>query len=153
MHPGVRGALPAGPYDRCVTVDAATALWGLAVSAFLSSTLLPGSSEIVLAALVASMPDLAWQAVTVATIGNTLGGLTSYAVGRLLPQPSVASRALAIARRWGVPALLLSWVPLIGDALCVASGWLRQSIVGATIAIAVGKLARYAALVALLPGV
>jgi membrane protein YqaA with SNARE-associated domain len=81
-----------------------------------------------------------------ATIGNTLGGLTSYGVGRLLPKPATAPRALAIARRWGVPALLLSWLPVIGDALCVASGWLRQNLAAAALAIAVGKLARYLAL-------
>jgi membrane protein YqaA with SNARE-associated domain len=130
----------------CMATDAFAALFGLFVSAFLSSTLLPGSSEVVLAALVASAPELTGQAVALATIGNTLGGLTSYGVGRLLPKPATAPRALAIARRWGVPALLLSWLPVIGDALCVASGWLRQNLAAAALAIAVGKLARYLAL-------
>ena len=153
MHWRRAGEADRGHYDRRVDVDAATALWGLAASAFLSSTLLPGSSEIVLVALVLSSPELAWPAVAVATAANTLGGLTSYAVGRLLPRPNVASRALAIARRYGAPALLLSWVPVVGDALCVASGWLRQSVIGAAIAIAIGKLVRYVAIAALLPGV
>jgi membrane protein YqaA with SNARE-associated domain len=130
----------------CMAMDASAALFGLFVSAFLSSTLLPGSSEVVLAALVASTPELTGQAVAFATIGNTLGGLTSYGIGRLLPQPAVAPRSLVLARRWGVPALLLSWVPVVGDALCVASGWLRQNLAAATLAIAAGKLARYVVL-------
>ena len=121
-------------------------LAGLFVSAFVSATILPGNSEIVLAALVAHAPDLRWTAILVATLGNTLGGLTSYALGRLLPRPAGPSRALALAQRFGIPALLLSWVPLLGDALCVASGWLRQNVALAALAIAAGKFVRYVAI-------
>jgi membrane protein YqaA with SNARE-associated domain len=127
-------------------------LSGLFVSAFLSSTLLPGGSEIVLAALIAQEPTRLWPLVAVATVGNTLGGLTSYAIGRLVPQPRARPRALALAQRYGVAALLLSWVPLIGDALCVASGWLRHDLALAALAIAAGKLARYLALAAAVQG-
>ena len=122
------------------------ALTGLFVSAFLSSTLLPGSSEVVLGVLVAQDPTRLWPAIAVATVGNTLGGLTSYAIGRLLPRPRTPPRAVAIAQRYGVAALLFSWVPLIGDALCVASGWLRHDLLIATLAIAAGKFARYVVL-------
>jgi len=124
-------------------MDPALGLGGLFVSAFVSATVLPGNSEIVLGALLASAPELKWPALGVATLGNTLGGLTSYAIGRFLPKPHAESRALGLARQWGVPALLLSWVPVIGDALCVASGWLRQNLAYAALAIAVGKFARY----------
>jgi membrane protein YqaA with SNARE-associated domain len=48
--------------------------------------------------------------------------------------------------RYGPAALLLAWVPLIGDGLCVASGWLRQNVFAAALFIAVGKFARYWAL-------
>jgi membrane protein YqaA with SNARE-associated domain len=58
-------------------------------------------------------------------------------------------KGLAIVQRYGAPALLLSWVPLIGDALCVAAGWLRVSVIRATLYIAIGKLARYAAIAAI----
>lgn len=127
----------------------AAALAGLFASSFLSATLLPGNSEFVLGAVVASAPPLLWTAVAVATVGNTLGGMTSYAIGRLLPERAtarLAPRSLALARRYGAAALLLSWVPVIGDALCVASGWLRQDWRLAAIAIAIGKFARYAVL-------
>jgi membrane protein YqaA with SNARE-associated domain len=120
-----------------------TALAGLFASAFLAATLLPGGSEVVLAALLANDPAQRWPALTVATVGNTLGSLTSYAIGRLFPRPKIESRSLALVRRYGVAALLFAWLPLIGDALCVASGWLRQNLLTATAAIAAGKIARY----------
>jgi len=122
-------------------------LAGLAVSAFLSATLLPGNSEIVLVALLHQAPGLKWPAVAVASVANTLGGLTSYAIGRLFPQPA-PGRAMAWLQRYGPPALLLSWVPVIGDGLCVAAGWLRQNVAAVALFIAAGKGARYVALVA-----
>ena len=118
----------------------------LFASSFLSATLLPGNSEIVLAAVVANLPHLFWTAIAVATVGNTVGGMTSYALGRLIPAEGgrkLAPRAVALAQRYGIPMLLLSWVPVIGDALCVASGWLRQDWRLSTLAIAAGKLVRY----------
>ena len=120
-------------------------LWGLFASSFLSATLLPGNSEIVLVALLQQAPHLAWPAVAVATAGNTLGGFTSYLLGRFLPKP-IPHRALDWLARYGPVALLLSWVPVIGDGLCVASGWLRQNVAAATLFIALGKFARYWAL-------
>jgi len=123
--------------------DALALLAGLFASAFLSATVLPGSSEIALAALVAHAPALAATAVLVATIGNTAGGLTSYALGRALPAPPRDHRALALLRRYGVWALLFSWLPVVGDALCIGSGWLRQRVLPAALAIAAGKCARY----------
>jgi membrane protein YqaA with SNARE-associated domain len=125
------------------TTEVAAALAALFGSAFLSATLLPGGSEFALAAIVAAWPDTTWMAVAIATIGNTLGGLTTFVLGRLLPAPRTTARALELVRRHGVAALLFSWVPLIGDALCVASGWLRHAWLPAASAIFVGKLARY----------
>jgi membrane protein YqaA with SNARE-associated domain len=120
-------------------------LWGLFASSFLSSTLLPGNSELVFVALLHHAPALAGPALLVATLGNTLGGLTSYLVGRLFPQPR-ENRAVAWLRRWGPVALLLAWTPVIGDGLCVASGWLRHNALAAAAFIALGKFARYWAL-------
>ena len=120
-------------------------LWGLFASSFLAATLLPGGSEAVLYAVLKAYPATTGVAVAVATLGNTLGGMSSYLVGRVLPQRH-EGRALAMARRYGTPALLLSWVPVIGDALCVAAGWLRLNAAAAALFIALGKLARYAAI-------
>jgi len=120
-------------------------LWGLLASSFLSATLLPGNSELVFVALLRHSPELEGSALTVATLGNTLGGLSSYLVGRLFPKPH-EGRPLAWLARYGPPVLLLSWVPVIGDGLCVASGWLRQNLAAAAVFIAAGKFARYWAL-------
>ena len=99
-------------------------LWGLFASAFVSATILPGNSEIVLVAVLAKFPRLFWETIVVATIGNTLGGMTSYAIGRLFPNKA-EGKALAWLNRYGEWVLRLSWVPIAGDALCVAAGWLR----------------------------
>jgi membrane protein YqaA with SNARE-associated domain len=116
-------------------------------AAFVSATLLPANSEVALAAFLRAFPSGALLAVLVATLGNTLGGLTTYGLGRLVPARYVPrARALAWVRRHGAAALLLSWIPLVGDALCAAAGWLRVPVLPATIAMAVGKLARYAAI-------
>ncbi len=122
--------------------SAEAGLWGLFASAFVSATILPGSSEVVLLALLAKHPQTFWLAIFVATVGNTLGGLTSYWLGRLLPKRA-EHRALAWFSRYGAWSLLLTWVPVIGDALCVAAGWLRVNVWWATLLIAVGKLVRY----------
>ena len=81
-----------------------------------------------------------------ATLGSTLGGMTSYACGRWLPhwQKFDDWRWHARLQRWGSPLLLLSWVPLIGDALCVAAGWLRLNAPACALFMALGKAARYA---------
>jgi membrane protein YqaA with SNARE-associated domain len=130
-------------------MDAAASLWTLFASSFLAATLLPGGSEAVLYAVLKGHPDTAWTAVGIATVGNTLGGLTSYLVGRLIPRKRPL-KGLAGVQRYGAPVLLLAWVPFIGDALCVAAGWLRLNIVLAAAYMAIGKLARYAAIAALM---
>lgn len=119
------------------------ALGGLFVSAFVSATVLPGSSELVLAGILLRDPTVLWPAVWLATLGNTLGGMTSYLMGRVLPAQREASRQVGWLQRWGSPALLLSWVPVIGDALCVAAGWLRIHAGWAAAFLALGKFTRY----------
>lgn len=119
-------------------------LWALFASAFISSTLLPGNSEIVLVAVLKGGESAPAAAVLVATLGNTLGGMTTYGIGRLLPSRLPEGRAIAHVRRYGATALLFSWLPFIGDALCGAAGWLRLNWVACSLAMAAGKAARYA---------
>ena len=119
-----------------------TGLWGLFISAFVSATILPGNSEIIMVAVLAKFPNLFWETIVVATIGNTMGGMTSYAIGRVVPN-KVERKALGWMRRYGEWALLLSWVPVIGDALCVAAGWFRINPWLALVMLAIGKCARY----------
>lgn len=135
-------------------MDGAVAgLGGLFASAFLSATLLPGGSEAVLAYLAGDRDYSALTLLAVASTGNTLGGMSSWVIGRLLPAGRLQRPELHPAvdriRRYGSPVLLLSWVPIIGDPLCVAAGWLRVSWHRALLFIAVGKAARYAVVLVL----
>lgn len=124
--------------------DTAT-LWTLFASSFLAATLLPGGSEVVLFAVLKQNAGIYWPALAVATLGNTLGGMSSFLVGRLVPQSGHLrdARALDWIKTHGSPILLLSWVPLIGDPLCAAAGWLRINPWWAMLFMAVGKFARY----------
>lgn len=117
-------------------------LWALFTSSFLAATLLPGGSEAVLFGVLKLHPERVWAALGVATLGNTLGGMSSYLIGRIIPQTKPL-RGLDAVRQYGSPALLLSWVPIIGDPLCVAAGWLRFNPWLALLFIAIGKFARY----------
>jgi membrane protein YqaA with SNARE-associated domain len=117
-------------------------LWTLFASSFLAATLLPGGSEAVLFGVLKLHPGQLWAALAVATLGNTLGGLSSYLIGRLIPQKHTI-KGLATVQRYGAPVLLLSWVPLIGDPLCVAAGWLRLNPWWSALSIAGGKFVRY----------
>ena len=117
-------------------------LWALFGSSFLAATLLPGGSEAALFAVLKLHPGQYWLALAIATLGNTLGGISSYLIGRILPQKK-ALPGLAAVQKYGSPALLLSWVPIIGDPLCVAAGWLRLNPWLSTLFMGLGKLARY----------
>jgi len=132
-------------------------LWALFASAFISSTLFPGGSEAVLAWIARDGAHPTWVLVVVATAGNTLGGMSSWFIGRIvawrwpareLVKPRQRA-ALARVRRWGSPVLLLSWLPVVGDPLCVAAGWLRVHWLAALLFIAIGKALRYLVVVVL----
>lgn len=131
-------------------MDEQSSLLALFTSSFLAATLLPGGSEAVLAGVLMAYPELYSSALSVATIGNTLGGMSSYVIGRLLPDEKAMrskmgnkTRGLEWVRQYGAPILFFSWLPLIGDVLCVAAGWLRIHWLWAVIFIAAGKFARY----------
>jgi membrane protein YqaA with SNARE-associated domain len=124
------------------------ALGGLFASSFISATLLPGGSEVVLWSVVREWPDHVLAALVAATFGNTLGGMTSYAAGRFVPRRDLP-RSLDWLHRWGVLALLGSWLPVVGDALCVGAGWLRLNPWSSLVLMAAGKLARYLVVVSL----
>ena len=117
-------------------------LVSLFISSFLAATLLPGGSEVALFAVLKAYPETIWLALCVATVGNTLGGMATFGMGWLLPLTQQLKHVEKL-RRYGTPALLLAWVPLLGDALCLAAGWLRLNWWQATLFMALGKFARY----------
>ncbi len=126
-------------------------LWGLFFSSFLAATLLPGGSEAVLIWLQHQQSYHWLLLLFVATFGNTLGGLSSWGIGRWLrhytPDAGLSQprqqRALGWLEQHGSPLLLLSWVPIIGDPLCVAAGWIKTPLLISLLFIAVGKGIRY----------
>jgi membrane protein YqaA with SNARE-associated domain len=125
------------------------ALLGLFAASFAAATLFPLPSEAALFAYLKHYPNDAVLAVSVATIGNTAGGMTSYLIGRFIPAKKLDSRAIQRVRRYGAPVTLLAWLPIVGDALSVAAGWLRIHWASVLGFMATGRLLRYIAVAAL----
>jgi membrane protein YqaA with SNARE-associated domain len=130
-------------------------LAGLFWAAFLSATILPGSSEAALLALIALGSWSLTVLVAVATVGNTLGSVVNWLLGlyverwrdhpRFPVKPAEFERYRDWYRRWGVWSLLLAWVPIIGDPLTVMAGVMRTPLWLFVLVTGVGKLARYLA--------
>jgi membrane protein YqaA with SNARE-associated domain len=125
------------------------ALLGLFAASFAAATLFPLPSEAALFAYLQHYPENAALAVAVATVGNTAGGMTSYLIGRFIPSKKLDSKAIQRVRRYGAPVTLLAWLPIVGDALCVAAGWLRIHWAAVLGFMATGRLLRYIAVAAL----
>ena len=128
-------------------------LWGLFLASFFAATLLPGGSEAVFLMVISAHPESQLTALLLATLGNTLGGMSTFALGRAIPEKVGAGRTAqwsgrhtALLQRFGPGALLLAWTPLLGDALCAAAGWLRLAWLPCIFAMALGKCLRYAAI-------
>lgn len=137
-------------------LSAENQLWLMFFSGFLSSTLLPGNSEIVFSTLV-SQRLIAGEEQNViplwliATFSNSLGSLTTYLAAFLLPTPSRLKNytktsvwAFNFIQKYGAYSLLLSWLPVVGDLLCGIAGWLRLPLGKCTCLIVIGKALRYA---------
>jgi membrane protein YqaA with SNARE-associated domain len=132
------------------------ALGGLFSAAFLAATVLPAQSELVLAGLLAAGRIEPWLLVAVASLGNTLGSVVNWGLGRgverlrRVPGLRLPERTYARAERWyarfGVWSLLLAWAPVVGDALTVVAGALRVPLWLFVALVAAGKTARYVVL-------
>lgn len=125
-------------------------LVGLFASAFISSTLFPGGSEALLVYLYLETPERYGVLLAVAALGNTMGAMVTWGIGRIIvwrfPLRQWQHRhekAIARLQHYGSPLLLLSWLPLVGDPLCLAAGWLRIHWFNSLIFIAIGKVLRY----------
>lgn len=131
------------------------------IVSLVSATLLPLGSEPAVFGFIKISPHMFWPAVLVATLGNTLGGVTSYGMGagaekayerwRLTHPNDTKQKA---GGRWhdyvsywihrlGPSALFFSWLPLVGDPLCAVAGWLRLSFWPSVAYMAIGKFLRY----------
>ena len=124
----------------------ALSLASLFASSLLSSTLLPGNSEVVLVAMLLSGVSHPWLLVLIATMGNSLGGLTNVILGRFFPLREKSrwqEKAVGWLKRYGAATLLLSWMPVIGDLLCLLAGWMRISWGPVLFFLCLGKALRY----------
>lgn len=131
--------------------------WGMFLSAFLAGTILPFSSEAVLLACVGLGLDPVWSTLTT-TAGNALGGVTCYWIGHLGKMEwiekyfKVNQKQLDKAARFihgkGAWMALFSFLPVIGDAILIALGLMRANVWIVSISMTIGKLGRYAVLVA-----
>ena len=138
--------------DALVDILVTYGLPGMFVSAFLAGSILPFSSELVMAGLQLAGAD-PWGLVVWGTLGNTLGGLLNYGIGRLGREEwitryaKVSPERLERGRRWvhryGAWAGLLSWLPVVGELITVAMGYLRVNWATSLLTILVGKGLRY----------
>jgi membrane protein YqaA with SNARE-associated domain len=132
------------------------ALAGLAASAFLAATLLPASSEAVLAGLIVAKAAPVTLLLAVASLANVAGASVNWLLGRALDRlkarrwfpvgPAELARAQAWYQRYGIWSLLACWVPIIGDPLTVVAGVMRTPLHIFLPLVAAAKTARYAAI-------
>lgn len=132
---------------------------GLFLTAFLAATLVPLSSEAVLAAMGHAEGFDLTLLFALATLGNTLGAVANWALGRFCLRwagrrrfpfsREQLTRASERFGKYGVWSLLFAWVPIIGDPLTFAAGVLRVPFVPFVILTGIGKGARYAAVILL----
>ncbi len=126
---------------------------GLFLSAFIGATIFPFSSEVVLVALLTQSSINAALAIGCATLGNWLGGLTSYYIGYLgrwdwmerylgVKREKLEAQSHRI-RRWGAPLALMTWLPVVGDVFAVALGFYRVDFKAAALYMLIGKGARF----------
>lgn len=124
---------------------------GLFLGSFLAATIVPFSADILLIGMLAGGGD-PYTAISVATLGNFLGGLTSYWVGyagrwEWIEKMGVSRERLEKQQekisRWGAVLALLTWVPFIGDVFAVALGFYRVRFIPMSIWMFIGKCARF----------
>lgn len=133
------------------------ACWLLFASAFLSATLLPGSSEAVLIGFLASGTGQPALLVAVASLGNIAGAVVNWGMGRYFThfkdrpwfplKDATNVRAQAWFSRYGIWSLLLSWVPIVGDPLTLVAGVMQVSIGRFLLFVTIGKVLRYGLIV------
>jgi membrane protein YqaA with SNARE-associated domain len=126
---------------------------GLFFAAFGAATLLPMQSEALLAGLLIAGGHSTLLLIAVACLGNILGSLVNWALGRSIERfggrrwfpasPVQLDRAARWYQRYGRYSLLLSWVPIIGDPITLIAGVLREPFLPFLILVSVAKIGRY----------
>lgn len=123
------------------------------VAAFLAGSILPFSSEVVMIALLA-VGSSPWELLLYASIGNSLGGITCYCIGRLTTpervqqifhiKPQYMEQAHRLVQRWGSLMGFFCWLPFLGDAILVTLGIMRSNPFLTNVTMILGRTLRYA---------
>jgi len=143
-------------------VEDLLSLAGLFAVAFVAATILPAQSEAALVTLLVLGEQSPVLLVIVATIGNALGSVVNWLLGRWIEyyrdrrwfpvSEQTLDRATGWYRRWGRWSLLLSWAPIGGDALTVAAGVLKEPFWSFLLLVTIAKAGRYIVLAAVTMG-
>lgn len=125
---------------------------GLFIATFLASTVIPLSSDVVMAGMIALKFDM-WTCIIVATVGNFLGGLTTYALGYLGKWEWVEKffkktkedieKFQHRVQKIGIIAAAFTWLPIIGDVIALALGFLRFKPAPVFVMMLIGRFARF----------
>ena len=127
-------------------------LLGLFIGSFLAATVVPFSADVLLVGMLVADVNSAVALLVVATLGNWIGGITSYGIGRAgkwewIERLHVSRESLEKQKtrieRFGAPIALLTWVPFIGDVFAVALGFYRLKFLPAIFWMLIGKGARF----------
>ena len=120
---------------------------------FLAATILPFSSELTLAGLIATSDYDNLLLLIVASFGNVLGSVVNWALGsysrnlttkKWFPfKETQIERSSKWFRKFGKWSLLFAWVPVAGDPLTLVAGILRVKFIDFIILVAIGKVSRY----------
>ncbi len=137
-------------------------LLGMFIAAFAAATILPLQSELIFSALQVANAQPLWLLILVASVGNTLGSIVTYAMGRGIERfrdkkgfpfnQSQMDRAQKFFQKWGLWSLLLTWAPL-GDAIAFVAGIMRTPWPIFVILVAAAKTGRYIVLALITNGV
>ena len=121
-------------------------LISLFVISILAATVLPIGSEAILVGILKSSPSFFWISILVATLGNTIGGIISFKMGFYAKQifaKDVQTIWFHRLKKNGPKTLLLAWLPIVGDSMCILAGWLNYSFWLSVLYMAIGKFLRY----------
>lgn len=141
-------------------IDPTVSLVALFISGFTSATLLPGSSEALFLLMVSQQSWDTGLLILIVGMANSLGGMSNWLLGILIrkgiykenifKQKESEARYRFKAEKWlkkqGAPILFFSFLPIIGDPLCLVAGWLKIHWLKALLYISLGKFFRYIAL-------
>ena len=127
--------------------------WGMLLTAFLAGSVFPFSSEAVMVGLMATPGIDTWTLVAYATVGNVLGSMFNYCVGRLgrlewierwlKISPEKMEKAQRFMAGRGAWMGFFAFVPVLGSAITVTLGLMRANVVISLISMTIGKLMRY----------